>query len=82
MAELADDCSVFLVPEQTSVGEMLAHVQPMKPQLFEMELASWNRDRLAWPPERTAALFDASFELHKGYLRKKYLELERRLGSP
>jgi hypothetical protein len=64
LQELKDDCTVFLVPEQDSIEQMLAYLQPIKPKLFEMELESWNRDRSAWPPERTEALFDVWFELH------------------
>ena len=63
MKELEEDCSVFLVPEQDRLEDMLEYIRPLKPRLFEMELESWNRDPSTWPQERTEELFDAWCEL-------------------
>jgi hypothetical protein len=63
MEELQNDCTVFLVPERDTFDETMAYVQPFKTRLFEMELESWNRDRSAWPQDRTEELFDTWFEL-------------------
>jgi hypothetical protein len=63
MEELRQDCMTILVPDLGSLEAALDYVEPLKPRLFEMELEAWDRDPANWPKERTAASFDAWFEL-------------------
>ncbi|MBN1814271.1 MAG: hypothetical protein JXA14_20700, partial [Anaerolineae bacterium] len=62
--ELAQDCTVVLVPATMDLREEVSeYLADLKPELFELELDAWNRDPADWPAERTAAVFDAWFEL-------------------
>ena len=62
--ELAQDCTVVLVPATMDLREEVSeYLDYLKPELFELELEAWNRDPADWPAERTAAVFDAWFEL-------------------
>jgi hypothetical protein len=62
-ADVNQDCLAVLVPDFDTPAELLAYLAPLKEQWFEMELATWNADRLTWPTSRTAELFDGWFEL-------------------
>lgn len=63
LAEVNQDCPAVLVPDFDTPAELLAYLTPLKEKWFEMELATWNADRLTWPTKRTIELFDKWFEL-------------------
>jgi len=60
---LRAECLTFLVPDLDHDEAVLNYLNPLKPLLFEMELAGWNRDPTTWPEERTAEVFDVWFEI-------------------
>ncbi len=60
---LREDCTVLLIPDFYSLEEMEAFTNPMKPDLFEQELANYAEDARDWPDDLTAAIFDEWFDL-------------------
>jgi len=59
---LLEDCMAVLVPQIESLDD-LEYLQPLKPLLFEMELAGWYTNKDCWPAVRTNEVFDAWFDL-------------------
>jgi len=62
MDHLLEDCTAVLVPEIESLDD-LEYLEPLKPLLFEEELASWYTNEECWPAVRTNQVFDAWFDL-------------------
>ncbi|MBN2149443.1 MAG: hypothetical protein JW726_18790 [Anaerolineales bacterium] len=63
MEELLDDCDTILLPDTNSREEAEELLEPLKPDLFEMQLEEWLREPGAWPQDRSAATFDHWFAL-------------------
>ncbi|HSJ57217.1 MAG TPA: plasmid pRiA4b ORF-3 family protein [Anaerolineae bacterium] len=61
--DLEHDRTAILVPDLESLDAVLEYLEPIKPLLFEIELEGWAVDPGDWPPERTAELFDAWFDI-------------------
>jgi len=62
MDHLLEDCTAVLVPEIECLDD-LEYLEPLKPLLFEMELAGWYTNEDCWPAVRTNQVFDAWFDL-------------------
>ena len=63
MDELLEDCDTILLPETYSLQDALDLLDPLKPDLFAVQLDEWLRDPSAWPQERSAEAFDQWFAL-------------------
>jgi hypothetical protein len=63
MEELLEDCDTILLPVTNSREEADELLEPLKPDLFAMQLEDWLRDPGAWPLDRSAAAFDQWFAL-------------------
>lgn len=63
MEELLADCDTILLPDTDSLEDARELLEPLKPDLFAVQLDSWLRDPSAWPPDRSAAIFDQWFTL-------------------
>jgi hypothetical protein len=80
--QLAQDCTVVLVPATMDLAEEVSeYLDPYKPALFDLELEEWNRVSSDWPAERTAAVFDAWFELEVHSVVYDTMETPVRKGS-
>jgi hypothetical protein len=58
-----EECTSILVPALYGIQDVLEFLEPLKPTLFELELAGWFTDPKLWPAERTSDVFDAWFDL-------------------
>ncbi|MBP7999931.1 MAG: hypothetical protein KA314_03740 [Chloroflexi bacterium] len=63
IAGLHEDCTVLLIPDFPSLEEMEAFINPLKPDLFEHELANFWEDPQQWPDNLSARIFDEWFDL-------------------
>lgn len=63
MEELLEDCDTILLPDTDSLEEAHELLEPLKPDLFSVQLDGWLRDPSAWPQDRSAAVFDQWFAL-------------------
>jgi hypothetical protein len=63
MAEMQEDCDSILLPDLDSPDEVHYFLEPLKPALFEMQLADWYLDPSVWPEVRDAETFDEWFAL-------------------
>jgi hypothetical protein len=63
MEELLEDCDTILLPDTDSLKDAHELLEPLKPDLFVMQLDSWLRDPSAWPQDRSVAVFDQWFAL-------------------
>lgn len=61
--DLREDCTTVLIPDLPSLEEMEAFINPLKPDLFEQELANYAEDARDWPDDVTARAFDEWFDL-------------------
>ena len=61
--ELLDDCDTILLPDTDSLEEAHELLEPLKPDLFAVQLDGWLRDPSARPQDRSAAVFDQWFAL-------------------
>src|SRR5262249_39635285 len=56
-----DPRTIYLAPESTAEPDVEALMDEFWEQIFEEELAAWERDESHWPAPRTRELFDAWF---------------------
>jgi hypothetical protein len=63
LPDLRQDCTALLIREFDSDAARSRYLAKLKPTLFVMELASWNRDPNTWPEDRSARAFNAWFDL-------------------
>ena len=63
LAEIHQDCTVFLIPEMFNEEDAREYIQVFKLEIFAFELDSWYRDPAIWPQKRTPEMFDDWFEL-------------------
>lgn len=55
--QLRADCTVLLVPESEEPEGVIAYIDEICEQVFEMELSSWYEDRARWPKDRSLRTF-------------------------
>ncbi|HPH95019.1 MAG TPA: calcium-binding protein [Anaerolineaceae bacterium] len=58
-----NDSTAVLIPDLPSLKDLTEFIQQVKPNLFEMELASWCANRSTWPADRSAEQFDQWFHV-------------------
>jgi hypothetical protein len=63
LEEIRQDCTAFLLPDVVSEGSVDFVLEPIKTNLFEMELADWTVDPSNWPTDRTPEAFDRWFDI-------------------
>ena len=63
MEELLEDCDTILLPDTDSLEGAHELLEPLKPDLFAVQLDGWLRDPSPWPQDRSAAVFDQWFTL-------------------
>ena len=63
LAELAEDSTVYLVPEIWRDSDQQAMLGTCYDILFEEQLAAWWTDEAAWPQPRDLKMFLAWFEV-------------------
>jgi hypothetical protein len=63
MEELLEDCDTILLPDTNSLEDAQDLLEPLKPDLFAVQLNEWLRDPSAWPQDRSTAVFDQWFAL-------------------
>ncbi len=63
LAELRTECTTILIPDFDTVAESEAFVASIAPELFEIELDAWDRDRTGWPVDRSYRVFQAWFDV-------------------
>lgn len=61
--DIRQDCTAFLLPDVVSEGSVDFILEPIKTNLFEMELADWCTDPSLWPANRSPESFDHWFDL-------------------
>ena len=61
--DIRQDCTVFLLPDVVSEGSVDFILEPIKTNLFEMELADWTTDPSNWPADRSPETFDRWFDI-------------------
>ena len=61
MEELLEDCDIILLPDTDSLEGAHELLEPLKPDLFAVQLDGWLCDPNAWPQDRSAAVFDQWF---------------------
>jgi hypothetical protein len=60
---LADDISVYLVPEDPDKEGETASLEWFYAEVFETELEGWTTDDSAWPKNRTLEMFLLWFDV-------------------
>jgi hypothetical protein len=73
--DIRKDCTAFLLPDVVSEGSIDFIIEPIKTNLFEMELADWCIDPDLWPADRTSETFDQWFDLEYHSMVWDLLEL-------
>jgi hypothetical protein len=63
LEDIRQDCTAFLLPDVVSEGSVDFILEPIKTNLFEMELADWTVDPSNWPTNRTPEAFDRWFDI-------------------
>lgn len=63
LAELREDCNVFLIPMFESLDEAHRFMLARWEMIFEGELADWCDDLSYWPETLSLELFEAWFEI-------------------
>jgi hypothetical protein len=63
IGEQQNDLTAILIPEFDSPPARNRYLAKLKPLLFEMELASWNRDPATWPQDRSVRAFNRYLEI-------------------
>jgi hypothetical protein len=63
MDDIRQDCTAFLLPDVVSEGSLDFILEPIKANLFEMELADWCTDPSTWPVDRSPEAFDRWFDI-------------------
>jgi hypothetical protein len=61
--DVRQDCTAFLLPDVVSEGSVDFILEPIKTNLFEMELADWCTDPSQWPVNRSPEMFDLWFDI-------------------
>lgn len=73
--DIRQDCTTFLLPDVVSEGSIDFIIEPIKTNLFEMELADWCTNPEWWPADRTNETFDQWFDLEYHSMVWDLLEL-------
>lgn len=73
--DIRQDCTAFLLPDVVSEGSIDFILEPIKSNLFEMELADWCTDPSFWPADRSTDTFDTWFDLEYHSMVWDLLEL-------
>jgi len=73
--ELSQDCTAFMLPDVVSEGSVDFIIEPIKTNLFEMELADWCTNPDWWPQDRSSDNFDRWFDLEYHSMVWDLLEL-------
>lgn len=61
--DIRQDCTAFLLPDVVSEGSLDYVLEPIKTNLFEMELSDWTTDPSCWPSDRSPEAFDRWFDI-------------------
>lgn len=61
LEELQKDCTTLLVPDVITEEALVYMLEPIKQEIFEMELADWYTDQSIWPKDRSPEIFDQWF---------------------
>jgi len=61
MEEVCADPSIYLLPECDLEDELLARLTQVSEEIFEQELAGWDRVEESWPKDRSFQVFQRWF---------------------
>jgi hypothetical protein len=73
--DIRQDCTAFLLPDVVSEGSVDYVLEPIKTNLFEMELSDWTTDPSNWPADRSPEVFDQWFDVEFHSMAWDLLEL-------
>lgn len=61
--QMRADCTVLLVPETEDPEGVIAYIDEIYKQVFEMELSSWYEEVSRWPKDRSLRTFWEWFDV-------------------
>ncbi len=61
---LNEENHIYLIPEYETTHELKLIIQKLYPEIFEVELGTWYKDKKLWPERRGYATFMEWFDLH------------------